>query len=178
MRGDIMIIKKAGLNRYQDVRALYHAVIDGIGDSTSSARWKKDVYPSPDYLCDSIRNGELFIAEEGGAIIGAMVLNHSCSAEYKKYAWPTEANDNEVTVIHALGIHPSYTNKGYAKRMVAFAVDYAKSSGQKVIRLDVLKGNIYAKKLYLGMGFRYLHTLPMFYEDTGLTDFELYEYPL
>jgi ribosomal protein S18 acetylase RimI-like enzyme len=57
-------------------------------------------------------------------------------------------------------------------------MDYARAHQQKVIRLDVLKGNRHAEKLYSGMGFQYLHTLPMYYEDTGWTDFKLYEYLL
>jgi ribosomal protein S18 acetylase RimI-like enzyme len=62
--------------------------------------------------------------------------------------------------------------------MLRFAIDRARQEKQKVIRLDVLKGNVPAEKLYSGMGFEYLHTLPMFYEDTGWTDYELYEYRL
>jgi len=50
--------------------------------------------------------------------------------------------------------------------------DYRSSS------LDVLPRNRRAKALYTGMGFQYLHTMPMFYDDVGWTDFELYEYPL
>ena len=50
--------------------------------------------------------------------------------------------------------------------------------GQKAIRLDVLKGIAPAEKLYSGLDFKYLHTLKMFYEDTGWTDYELYEYTL
>ena len=60
--------------------------------------------------------------------------------------------------------------------MVQYAIDYAREHQQKAIRLDVLKGNLRAEKLYSGMGFRLLHTLPMVYEDTGWTDFQLYEY--
>ena len=77
-----------------------------------------------------------------------------------------------------LGVHPAHTGKGIAKQMVQFAVDFAREHQQKVIRLDVLKGNLRAEKLYTGMGFQYLHTLPMFYEDTGWTEFQLYEYRL
>ncbi len=58
------------------------------------------------------------------------------------------------------------------------AYDKGRSEGMKAIRLDVLKGNLPAEKLYSGLGFRYLHTLNMFYEDTGWTDYELYEYTL
>lgn len=173
-----MIIRAAQLSEFQEVRAFYHAIIDGIGDSAISAGWKKDVYPAPEFLHESIRAGELFIAEEDDSIVGAMVLNHQGNESYKSFRWPTEASDGEVTVIHALGVHPSYTRRGFAKQMVRFALDRARAQRQKTVRLDVLKGNLYAEKLYAGMGFRYLHTLPMYYEDTGWTDYELYEYPL
>ena len=56
-----------------------------------------------------------------------------------------------------------------------FAIEAAQAAGQKAIRLDVLAGNVPAERLYEGMGFRYLGTIPMFYEDTGWTDYELYE---
>ena len=94
------------------------------------------------------------------------MLNHQSNDEYSKFDWSTKAANEEVTVIHALGILPSERGKGYAKQMVEFAIDHAREENQKVIRLDVLKGNKGAKRLYSGMGFRYLHTLPMFYEDT------------
>lgn len=92
--------------------------------------------------------------------------------------WPTAAEDSEVTVIHALGVDPELGGRGYGRRMVQFAIDTARENQQKVIRLDVLKGNVPAEKLYSGVGFQYLHTLQMYYEDTGWTDFELYEYAL
>ncbi|QQB18031.1 hypothetical protein [Veillonella parvula] len=55
---------------------------------------------------------------------------------------------------------------------------YAKENKQKSIRLDVLKGNVPAEKLYSSMSFKYICTLPMYYEDTGLTDYEIYELSL
>ena len=84
----------------------------------------------------------------------------------------------EVMVIHALGVNPHYAGNGYAKELVSFVITYAKEHKQKAIRLDVLKGNVPAEKLYSSMGFKYLCTLPMYYEDTGLTDYELYELSL
>ena len=173
-----MTILRANSKQFQPVRALYHAVIDGVGDSTDSVGWKKDIYPSPDFLKDSIDNGELYIATEGETIIGAFVMNHRYNEEYKTFQWPTKAEDAEITVIHALGVHPACTGKGIARHMVQFAVDFAREHQQKVIRLDVLKGNLRAEKLYTGMGFQYLYTLPMYYEDTGWTEFQLYEYRL
>ena len=51
----------------------------------------------------------------------------------------------------------------------------AENSGIRAIRLDVLKGNLPAEKVYLKMGFRYVDTLPMYYEDTGITDYKAFE---
>ena len=48
----------------------------------------------------------------------------------------------------------------------------------KAIKLDVLKGNVPAERLYESMGFRYVDTVRLFYEDTGLAEFRLYELEL
>ncbi len=153
-------------------------MIDGLAELPYGAGWKKDVYPAPVFLMDAIRGGELYIGLEEDRIIASMVLNHQCNEGYLEFQWPTEAEDTEVTVIHALGVHPSQAGRGYGRQLVQFAVDTARRDRQKVIRLDVLKGNLPAEKLYAAMGFRLLHTLPMYYEDTGWTDYELYEYRL
>ena len=173
-----MEIRKATAEQYQSVRLFYHHVIDGLSEMPYGAGWIKDVYPAPEYLKESINNGELYIATEEGNIVAAMIVNHSCNDSYREFDWPTAAEDYEVTVIHALGVAPERGGKGYARRMVQYAIDNARKNQQKVIRLDVLKGNVPAEKLYSGVGFRHLHTLQMYYEDTGWTDFELYEYAL
>lgn len=151
---------------------------EGIKDSDYDFGWKKDIYPSPEFISESIRKGEMYIGLEEDRIAAAMVLNHEYNESYKKFDWQTKAEDSEILLIHALGVHQDLARRGYAKQMVQKAVDLAKETGMKAIRLDVLKGNLPAEKLYLGFGFRRMATLPMYYEDTGWTDFDLYEYLL
>ena len=81
-------------------------------------------------------------------------------------------------MIHALGVHPDFQGKGCAKAMVRKAITIAGETGMKAIRLDVLAGNIPAENLYQGMGFQYLTSVQMYYEDTGWAAFKLYEYVL
>lgn len=173
-----MIIRKAEEDQYQAVMDLYYEIIDGMYGRNDSAGWKKDIYPEPDFVAESIQKGDLYIGLEDDEVIASMVLNHEYNEAYKEYDWPTKADDSEITVIHILGVHPSQMGRGVAKQLVRFAIEHARENGQKAIRLDVLKGNLRAEKLYPDVGFRYLDTLPMFYEDTGWMDFELYEYPL
>lgn len=173
-----MIIRKAGPDQFNDIMNFYYDIIEDIGDSKDSAGWTRDVYPSADMVKDSIDKGELYLAMENSKIVGAMVLNHEYNDEYNNCDWPTKADADEISVIHILGVHPSYRRKGCAAKLVQFAMDHGRETGQKVIRLDVLKGNLIAEKMYPDMGFNYVMTLPVFYEDIGLKDFELYEYPL
>lgn len=171
-----MTIIKAVPEQYEEVRSFYHSLIDAMADSTVYVGWQKDIYPAPEFLADSIRNGELYFVLEDGLIVGAMVCNHDCNESYPDSVWQIEAVDDEVLLIHALGVHPDQQGKGYAKAMVRKAIDLAEESGMKAIRLDVLENNTPAENLYTGFGFQYRATLKMFYEDTGWTNFKLYEY--
>ena len=123
------------MQRGETVKEFYYEVIDAVGGADDSVAWKKDIYPAPDFLLESICCGELFLAEEGGRIVGAMVLNHRFNDAYRSFHWPVRAEETEVTVIHALAIRPTCWRKGYAKQLVRFAIDYARDHHQKVIRL-------------------------------------------
>ncbi len=171
-----MTISRAEIKEYDAVRLFYHSLIDGLKDSQCLVGWKKDIYPSPSFLMDSISGNELFLCRDDDEIVAAMVLNHRCNEEYKKYRWENETDNSELLVIHALGVHPAHSGKGYAKALVQEAIDIARETGMKAIRLDVLEGNYPAEKLYAGFGFQYKTTLQMFYEDTGWKNFRLYEY--
>ena len=174
-----MNIRQATPEEFAQVRAFYFAVIDGMAQAEYGPGWKKDIYPAPEYLRNSIRDGELYIGvDEAGEIIAAMVLNHRCNAAYLTYDWPTQATWDKVLVLHTLAVLPQHTGRGLAKQMVRFAISEAQVQGAKAIRLDVLAGNVPAEHLYPALGFAYLATIPMFYEDTGWTDYKLYELAL
>ena len=173
-----MVIIRAAGDQYEAVRSFYHSLIDATAGPGALVGWKKDIYPSPGFLMGSIRRGEMYLAMEEDAIAGAMVLNQDCNEGYAGFQWRSGARDSEAMVIHALGVHPRYSGRGYAKALVREAVAVAAERGMKAIRLDVLEGNYPAEKLYLGLGFQYMGTVKMYYEDTGWKNFKLYEYPI
>ena len=104
-----------------------------------------------------------------------LVVNTKYNPEYDDAAWKIDAKPGEVMVIHMLGVHSDFSGRGYGKQMVRFALDLAREAGMKAMRLDVLKGNLPAERLYPAMGFQYITTLSMFYDNTGWMDFELFE---
>lgn len=173
-----MDIRPAKEQEFDAVRYFYHSLIDAMKDAQYRPGWKKGVYPSDAGLRKALAAAELFIGLEGDRIASAMIVNHDVNEGYLKASWPTEARPEEVMVIHALGVHPDFSGMGYAKELVAKAILTAKEQGRKAVRLDVLSGNIPAERLYTGMGFQYVDALRMYYEDTGWTQFKLFEYPL
>ena len=173
-----MEIIKAGPEEYKIIRAFYHSLIDALEGLEYSPAWKKDIYPTPEDLKEAVEQGWLYYAEDNGRIMASMVLNHKCNEAYKNIVWNVNADPEEILVIHMLGVHRDFTCQGVGKNMVRFALDHAKKTGMKAVRLDVWKGNLPAEKLYEGFGFKCVAITPMFYEDTGWSDFELYEYQI
>ncbi len=173
-----MIIRIASEDEYLSVRAFYHEMTDWLETAKYGPGWKKDIYPSPDELKSALRNKELWVAEENGKYIASMILNSCSNEEYSQIEWQVPASDDEVLLIHALGVMPDYHGTGVSRRMVEHAISIAKRQGKKAMRLDVLDGNIPAERLYPKFGFMYIDTIKMFYEDTGLTYYKLYELAL
>lgn len=173
-----MKILPAEPSEFDEIRAFYHTLIDEMTDSPYPPGWQKGVYPADAALRDALASGTLHIGRLDGRMVSAMIVNHESNEGYRQIHWPTDADDAEVTILHALGVRPVDSGRGFAKQMVRQALSMARQSGQKAVRLDVLGGNQPAERLYTGLGFRYAGTVRMFYEDTGWTDFLLYEYPL
>ena len=171
-----MTISKAEPEEYESVRSFYHSLIDALEGTKYHPMWQKDIYPAPEDLREAVEGRKLYVGRIDDRIAAAMVLNQKCNPEYNDAAWPVSLKPSEFMVIHMLGVHSDFAGQGLAKEMVRFAVKTAKAAGTKAIRLDVLKGNVPAERLYLGLGFAYVDTLQLFYEDTGRVDFELYEH--
>lgn len=170
-----MIIRKAEPKEYAAVCGFYDTLIEEMAVLPYHPKWQKGIYPEYEYLKAAIRAGELFVAIEDEVILGAMVVNHSVNDGYRDANWHVSAEAHQVTLIHTLGVAVHHMHRGIGKAMVSFAIRQARESGQKAIRLDVIDGNLPARKLYEGLGFRFIQHQTMYYEDTGWCGFDLFE---
>ncbi len=173
-----MEIRQAEKSEFRVVRTFYHSLIDALAASPWGPGWKKDIYPAPEELERCILAGQLYIGTGENGIMAAMALNRECNEGYRSLAWPSGAGDDEAGVIHILGVHPAFGRRGYARQMVRCAMEIAREQGMKALRLDVLKGNLPAERLYPSLGFVKVKDIKLYYEDTGWMDFVLYEYTL
>ncbi|MFD2880470.1 GNAT family N-acetyltransferase [Paenibacillus rhizoplanae] len=56
-------------------------------------------------------------------------------------------------IMHRLAVHPEIQGKGIARRLIAFAEEFARSSGYRSIRLDTYAKNDRVLKLYPSLGY-------------------------
>ena len=171
----MLTIKQATLDDFDNVIQFYCDLIYDMQDAEFKTAWKMGVYPTEQLLRDAIINQSLFIAGIGDILVGAMILNNDCANEYNNAKWGVEATKEEVKVVHLLAVSLAYQRKGIAKQMLSKAVELCKKDSIKAIRLDILHYNSPAENLYKSLGFQHVGTMKLFYEDTGLTDFNLYE---
>ena len=171
-------MRKAVVSETADVIAFYHRLIADMQDSPYHPEWKIGIYPETEFLEESVRRGELYVLDGEDGYLGAAVLNHDGCDGYDTVPWRIAAPPEQVTVIHALGVARAAQGRGVATAMLADLIGICRAAGQCVIRLDVLKKNLPAKHLYEKAGFVSVGECRLYYEDTGWTDFYMYEYNL
>lgn len=169
-------IRTADTDDYNNVREFYYDMTDELENAKYSPEWKKDEFPTQEYLLEAIKNNELYIGEIDGRIASCMVANHEYSEGYREVNWSVEASDREALIIHLLGVRSEYSGKGIARQMIGKVIDSARRNNVKTIRLDVIEGNIPAAIVYTKLGFKYIETIKLYYEDTGWANFKMFEY--
>ena len=173
-----MVFQKENINSFERIKNFYWALIDEMQDQNDVVGWKKGIYPTDEFLQENLLRGELFTLEESGQLYACVVLNSESNEGYAGIPWHLSCRDDEVMIPHALGVWPAQQGKGIGRRVVEEILQYAKANGKKAVRLDILGKNTAAERLYTKCGFQFVQAKTMFYEDTGWTEYKMYEYDL
>ena len=160
------------------VRGFYYDLIDAMAGAEYSPKWTKEVYPTEADLREHMEEGNLFLGYREGRLAAAMVVNHDFNEGYEGVTWLTEGDEEEIWALHLLGVMPADARRGLGRAMVRRALALVRERGGRSLRLDVIKGNLPAERLYESTGFRHVGQARLFYEDTGWADFIMMEHPL
>ena len=162
-----MTFRRAKSEEFERIRDFYWALIDVMEGKEGDPGWRRGIYPSDDELRGALSKGQLYLLEDGDTVAASVIVNHDRNEGYAGLPWRVDAQGDEVVVLHALGVDPAIQGRGVAGRVV-----------DKCVRLDVLSGNRSAERIYRRAGFEFIAAKNMFYEDTGWTEFLMFELEL
>jgi ribosomal protein S18 acetylase RimI-like enzyme len=116
-------------------------------------QWNK-YYPNTEAFNKDIDRNELFVLTLSEEIIGCIVISSTKDIEYDAIDWLTE--DTKHYYIHRLAISPAHQKKGYAKKLMDFAENYAITNRAASIRLDTFSKNLGNQMFYETRGYKRL----------------------
>ncbi len=170
-----MEFRPAGTGEFGRIREFYWELIDLMADQNDRIGWKKGIYPTDGFLLESLSNGELYTLKDGDELCGCVILNSSYNEGYNGVPWSISCAGNDVLIPHALAVAPGRQGRGLGTLLVSEIISAARSCGKKTVRLDILGTNTAAERLYTRCGFRFVQAKTMFYEDTGWTEYRMFE---
>lgn len=120
--------EKAAPNEFESIRAFYWDLIDsmrqdGKGDNIG---WKKGIYPSDEFLKDSLAGGTLFTLKDD-----CVILNSTANEGYNGIKWSKALADSEILIPHALAVTPHRQGQGIGKCFMAKIFDFAVRAAKK-----------------------------------------------
>ena len=113
-----------------------------------------EFYPSREKLREDIKKQELYVYKEDGKILGIIVLTAHMDEEYIPVEWLTPSGNN--LYIHRLATHPAVWGKGYGRKLMDFAEDFAREEQYISVRLDTFSQNLRNQNFYEMRGYQRL----------------------
>lgn len=169
-----MVFQKANPNEFDRIRAFYWALIDAMAADNDKIGWKKGIYPTDNFLRDGLAKGTLYTLTHRQQLAACVIVNSDTNEGYAGVPWRVDCADSAVLIPHALAVSPALQGQGIGRAVVAQVQALARRTGKRAVRLDILGTNVAAERL---LGFRFVQAKTMFYEDTGWTEYKLYEWP-
>lgn len=144
--------RKAELSEIAPIwRILQQAVLRRKEEGSN--QWQ-DGYPNPEVVQKDIEKGDGFVLLAGETIIGysAILINNEPAYEKIEGNWLT--NDDFV-VLHRVAISEKYLGKGFAKMILGYIEDFARSNNIYSIKADTNFDNIAMLKIFENSGYSY-----------------------
>lgn len=175
---DTPIVRLASEADFLSISELYQLIFDEQEKVEHHACWKKGVYPDDNYIWDSIRAGEMWVAVVADVVVGSAVLNDRYNPGFADAPWLIKACPGEFSVLHTLAVSPLARRRGIAGAILKHLIEACRLAGKKSIRIDIIDNNMTIEPLYARYGFVWCGSLRLYYEAVGCQLFHLYELAL
>lgn len=123
----------------------------GALNASGNFQWNAN-YPTPAHFLNDADNGELWVAEDSGRIVGIVSIVTAPDYEYEAIGW-----DCSVPCVtpRRLAVSPACQGRGVCQRLMLKAEDIARELRIAVLRADTSESNGVMRHVFDKLG--YLH---------------------
>ena len=159
----------------ETVKEHYINVIKNTPEIEQYARWAYGKHPTDEGLRSYIENGEMYLLTDRGIVAGMVAFVMHQGPDYETVPWAERLENDQVATLHLLAVCPEYQGRALGITILELADELAKQQGKRAMRLDVLESNLPAQHMYEKAGYVYRGKQRWYAENTGWTNFLLYE---
>lgn len=174
-----LLTRKASMADMDAVMDFYYNMIEEMRGTDFDILWQHDKHPSDALLRGSVEQGQMFIGiTDDGNIATALIINHDRAPGYECVPWEVNVPLEELGIVHLVATRPAYHGHGYASLLMEFAIDVSREEGLRALQLDTFVDNVRSHGLYDKLGFINHGAWPVYYDDLGTVDLDMFEYVL
>lgn len=134
---DLGKLQKLGILAYSQHK---HAMTAQNWDTFSANLYSSELYT------ELIETATCFICEHEEEVVGMAFLVSK--------GHPTELFDETWSYLRMVGVHPSYSGNGIAKKLTEMCIEFAKQTDEKFVALHTSEFMDAARYIYEGFGFK------------------------
>jgi GNAT superfamily N-acetyltransferase len=109
-----------------------------------------DTYPSEQDFANDIQLGQLWVAEQPGALAGVVAIT---TDQYPEYVQAGLNINEEAMVAHRLAVDPAYRGTGVGVALMQQVETVARANGVSVLRVDTNTQNPATQRLLPKLGY-------------------------
>ena len=102
------MIRLATAHDVDGIAAIYDAIHTLEEHGAVSIGWDRAVYPTAETARAAVCRGDMFVDDEGGAIVASAIINRIQPDGYDRIAWRLDAPPEEILVLHTLVVDPAW----------------------------------------------------------------------
>jgi ribosomal protein S18 acetylase RimI-like enzyme len=149
MRAEL-IIRRATMADLPAIVALVQAVVP-LMNASGNFQWTVE-YPNAAVFEKDITQNHLWVAENGGQLLGVAALTQDQDAEYADADWDAA---EPALVTHRLAVAPEAQGLGVAQALLLQAEHEAQALGLRALRVDTNSENAATQRLFPKLGYRF-----------------------
>lgn len=145
-----MKIRKATLDDIEPIMELIRRVVP-LMRASGNQQWSSD-YPNAAIFRRDLELDQLWVAEDGNAIVGIAAITQDQSPEYADAGWDLS---EAALVVHRLATAPEARGQGIARALMLHAELIAHERRIQILRADTNSENQPMQRLFSKLGYTF-----------------------